>query len=91
MNLTRHVLGITTYRESRSHNIDLTAWKLFKDNQKKSASKHIAKTVNRKLLKKIEKIKIISCNPAIRVYEGGSEPSCIPVFYAESDSFKAKE
>lgn len=88
---TRHVLGITTYRESRSQNIDLTAWKLFKDNQKKSSSKHIAKTVNRKLLKKFEKIKIVSCNPAIGVYEGGSEPSCIPIFYAESDTFKTKE
>ena len=91
MNQTRHVLGITTYRENKSENIDLVAWKLFKDNQKRAASKHIAETINKKLLKKFEHVRIIGCNPAIGVFEGGTEPSAIPVFYAESDIWNKNE
>lgn len=88
MTKTRHTLGITTYREKASENAELEAFKLFKKNYKERASENIAKYVKRMLLKKFKRINIINCHPAIGVYEGGSEPSCIPVFNGESIDFK---
>ena len=87
MKRTRHVLGITTYRDKASENRDMIAWKFFKDGLKRKAAGSIAKYVKSKLLKKFKDVNIISCNPAIGIYGGGSEPSCIPVFYVKNDLF----
>ena len=87
MKRTRHVLGITTYRENASENRDIEAYKLFKDGRKRRAAGIIAKYVKKKLLKKLKDVEITSCNPAIGVYDGGSEPSCIPVFHVRNILF----
>lgn len=87
MKRTRHVLGITTYREKASENRDMEAFKLFKDGRKRKAAGSVAKYVKKRLLNKLKDIQFTSCNPAIGVYDGGSEPACVPVFYTRSILF----